>query len=131
VLAGSVSLVLHEEISFDINEIHGVLLDTELSILRQGDNIAVWWEGGPLLFITSAVSETIRKEATLIGQGTPYADILSQCAARIEITFDDLEEVRTEIDTLIEVQETLQDATQGFIFNAWNGKLAPPPLYQQ
>jgi hypothetical protein len=56
---------------------------------------------------------------------------LSQCAARIEITFDDLEEVRTEIDTLIEVQETLQDATQGFIFNAWNRKLAPPPLYQE
>ena len=46
---------------------------------------------------------------------------------RIEIAFDDLEEVRSEAETLVEVQALVQEASQGYIFNMWNGKLAPPP----
>ncbi|MEP7287578.1 MAG: hypothetical protein ABI947_17610 [Chloroflexota bacterium] len=127
---GSVSWVLFQAQSLDIEKVHEILLDTGLSILRQPDKFAVWQENGSLLFITLACSELVRQESVQIGQDTPYAEDLSRCNVRIEIAFDDLQEVRMEAETLIEVQSSLQEATQGYIFNIWNQKIAPPPEYE-
>jgi len=43
-----------------------------------------------------------------------------------EIGIADLDEVLDEINTLIEVQCTLQDATSGYLFNSWNGEVSGP-----
>ena len=51
---------------------------------------------------------------------------LKQCDKRFQISFDDLDEVLDEINTLIEVQITLQNATRGFLWNSWNGQLTAP-----
>src|SRR5262245_54544112 len=119
-------MVLFEDIEFGVEEAYDALLDSGFSLLRQADSLAVWWKAGPLLFITAVRGERVRQASAEIGRDTPYASELSQCSARIEIAFDDLEEVRTEIDSLVDVQGILQEATQGFIFNTWNRKLAPP-----
>lgn len=44
----------------------------------------------------------------------------------IEILIDDLDGVLDEINTLIEVQGTLQDVTRGFLFNTRNCVLSGP-----
>jgi hypothetical protein len=124
---GSVSLVLFSDQNLELKEVYDVLLETGLSVLRQSDKFAVWLENGPLLFVTAACSEPLRQAALIVGQDSPYAEALSRCNVRVEIAFDDLEEVRTEADTLIEVQTALQDATQGYIYNSWNRRIAPPP----
>ena len=69
-----------------------------------------------MLFLSFACGEAIRQAAMQIGQGTPHVVELSRCDARIEIAFDDLAEIRTEVETLVEVQAALQEPTQGFIF---------------
>ena len=46
--------------------------------------------------------------------------------AQFEITFGDLDEVLDEINTLIEVQATLQGATHGYQYNAWNRQWSAP-----
>ena len=70
--------------------------------------------------------EAIRREAMVVGAKSTIATDLSKCDARFEITFDPLDEVLDEINTLIEVQLTLQDATQGFLYNTWNRELTSP-----
>ena len=126
---GSVSLVLFEPGEIGFSEVYKTLLDIGLSILWQGDKLAVWRDNGPLLFLSLARGDVLSREAAQIGQGTPYTAELSRCSAQIRIAFDDLEEVRTEVDTLVDVQAGLQDATHGFIFNTWNHKLAPPRYF--
>jgi hypothetical protein len=126
-----VSLVLFEDEDLSFDHAHEALFDTGLTMIRQGERIAVWWENGPLVYISLAVGEAVRQQAEQIGQATPYAEILSRCSARFEITFDDLQAVREEMNTLLEVQDALQHVTQGFIFNVWNGQLAPPTSYEE
>ena len=120
-------MVIFESVDFGFEDLHDALLESGLSILRHENTLAVWLEDGPLLFITMLTGEAVQQESARIGIGTSYAEELTHCQTRIEIAFDDLEEVRTEVETLVEVQALLQEATQGFIFNTWNGKLAPPP----
>src|SRR5262245_10771112 len=119
-------MVLYEDAAAGLEDAYDAVLDCGFSTLRQGNKLAVWSEDGPMLFVSFACGEAVRQASTQIGLDTPYADELSQCDARIEITFDDLDEVRTEVETLVEVQAALQETTQGFIFNTWNRKLAPP-----
>jgi hypothetical protein len=42
---------------------------------------------------------------------------------RFEVLIDDLDEALDEINTLIEVQVALMNATQGFLFNTWIGEV--------
>lgn len=51
---------------------------------------------------------------------------LAACRWRFEVSFDDLDEVLDETNTLFEVQATLQDLTTGYVVNAWNGALTLP-----
>ena len=46
--------------------------------------------------------------------------------ARFEIEFDNLDEALYEINTLMEVQAALQDASSGLLFLPWNGNLSAP-----
>jgi len=131
VAAGSVSMVLFRDTTFNLEDVHDALLDNDFSILRQEDMLAVWLEGGPMLFVTLVTGDVVPEEAIDTAQDTPHAIELSQCGSRIDIIFDDLEEVRRDVDTLVEVQTILQDVTQGFVFNTWNCKLAPPPSLGQ
>lgn len=127
---GSSSWVMFPQDNFDIGFVYDLLLETGLSVLQQRDKVAIWLDNGPMLFITSVRGEAVRLKSMKIGKGSLYSEELSKCDARVEITFDDLQAVRKEEDTLIEVQSTLQEVTEGYIFNAWNRRIAPPPEFE-
>ena len=56
----------------------------------------------------------------------PHEAALRECDARFEIGMDDLDKVLDEINTLMEVETALQDASHGYLFLPWNGNLAGP-----
>ena len=92
------------------------------------DGLEVCYRDGPTLRIFLRSGETVLRDAVRIGGSSVYADFLSRCDCRIEITFSDLNAMLLESNTLIETQSTLQDATDGLVFNTWNESLSHPNI---
>jgi hypothetical protein len=97
-----------------------------LSVTREGDQLSAGRPGSPRFRIRLATGELVQAEAAEIGEGTPHEDAMRECDARFEIAIDDLDAALDEINTLMEVQGALQDASQGFLFLPWNGNLSEP-----
>lgn len=100
-----------------------------LAVRRDGDRLTVQPKGkeNPVLRVEFTSGEAVQRQiANGIALIAPYPERVSQCNARFDITFDNLDEVLDEINTLIEVQLALQDATKGFLFNSWNQSLSAP-----
>jgi hypothetical protein len=97
-----------------------------LTITRQGDRISAGRPGSPQFSIRLVTGELVRTEAVEISKGTAFEVALRECDARYEIGIDDLEAALDEINTLMEVQGALQDASRGFLFPPWNGSLSEP-----
>src|SRR5262249_9078677 len=95
-----------------------------LSVARQGDELSAGRPGGPEFRISLVSGESVRIEAAEIGAGTPHEAAMRECDARFEIGIADLDAALDEINTLMEVQGALQDASQGFLFLPWNGTLS-------
>lgn len=76
--------------------------------------------------ITLAQQPHVLIEAQEIGRGTEYEQALSRCDARFEIDIPDLDEALAEINTLMEVQGALQDASAGYLFLPWNCRIMEP-----
>ena len=93
---------------------------------KQGTELAVQWNGGPVLRIRYASDSRVASEATEISARTPHAGPMSQCNARFEVAIPDLETALDEMNTLMEVQMTLQEATGGYLFCGWNRALTGP-----
>jgi len=97
-----------------------------LKVARWGDTITASRPGSPEFRIRLATEEWVRAEAAEIGDGTPHEAAMRECDARFEVSFDSLDDVLDEINTLLEVQGALQDASRGFLFLPWNGNLSGP-----
>jgi hypothetical protein len=119
-------LILFRGSGKGLEEARRLLAGRGLSVTRRGEALAVRWRRGPVLLVRFARGKAAQREARWLAAGTPHVEQLGNCDARYEITFKDLEKVLDEINTLIEVQCTLQDATQGFIYRGWNDNLSPP-----
>jgi hypothetical protein len=94
-----------------------------LRVGRAGEQLQVQLGAGPVLRIRYARDPSVTAEARTIGANSRHAAALSQCDARFEVSFDDLAAVLDEVNTLIEVQMTLQELTRGVLFTAWNKAL--------
>jgi hypothetical protein len=125
-MADDVSMIFFRSGQFDLDAAASALTDRGLSVRRGEDELVVGFRGGPQLRVAYVSEPYVREEAEEIGAGTPHAAALGGCDARFEILIDDLDAVLDEINTLIDVQAALQDATGGFLFNTWNGELAGP-----
>ncbi len=82
---------------------------------------------GPILYVSinrGEFVETIGRR--LMGRGRKYRSLIAGCDTQIEITFRDLEEVLDEINTLIDIQATLQEATGGLLYRSWNQTFSGP-----
>ena len=101
--------------------------DLGLQVTRKANALAVRWGNGPEPSVAWSAGQHVAAEAAEIAEGGPFAGEPCRCDARFEIGIVDLDEVLDEINTLIEVQCTLQDATAGYLFNSWNGELSGPP----
>jgi hypothetical protein len=125
-MADDASLIFFRENHFDLAAAQLALADRGASIRREGNTLFVRWGNGPELRVVFVREDYVRQEAAEISAGTPHAEAMSQCDVRFEIIIDDLDAVLDEINTLIEVQATLQNATRGFLFKTWNGAMSAP-----
>lgn len=98
----------------------------KFNVRSYGDSLVVAGPGSQDFRITLAQQPHVLKEAQEIGRGTEYEQALSRCDARFEIDIPDLDEALAEINTLIEVQGALQDASAGYLFLPWNCKITEP-----
>ena len=97
-----------------------------LTFLRQGDELTASRPGSPQFRVRLSAEPSVAVEAAEIGEGTPHETALRECGARFEIVIDDLDAALHEMNTLMEVQGALQDASRGYLFVPWNGTLSEP-----
>src|SRR5262245_9369013 len=76
-----------------------------------GDELAVGFRHGPQLRVAFIEEPYVREEAAEISADSPHAMEMSRCEVRYEVLIDDLDDVLDEINTLIDVQAALQNAT--------------------
>lgn len=119
-------LVLFKAGAADLEAAARSLTAYGLTVTREPDHLTAGRPGTPQFRIWFASGADVQAEAADIGIGTPYAAALRECSARFEIGIDDLDAALDEINTLMEVQGALQDASQGFLFLPWNGQLSEP-----
>jgi hypothetical protein len=110
----------------DLDAVGRALAEYGLTVTHQSDHLTAGWPGGPHFRIWLEVGEPVRAEAAEIGEGTPHEAAMRECDARFDIGIDDLDEALQEINTLIEVQTAVQDASQGYLFLPWNNNLSEP-----
>lgn len=127
-MADGVSMIFFRSSVCDlgIDEAQRLLSARGLQVARDGSVMSVRGGSDPELSVVLSAESHVAEEATEIGEGTPFAAELSHCNARFEIGIADLDAALNEMNTLIEVQWTLQDATHGYLFNSWNGELSGP-----
>jgi hypothetical protein len=97
-----------------------------LTVAREGAQLVARRPKSPVFRIRLVTQSDVRAETAEIGEGTPHEAALRECDAYFEINFESLDEALDEINTLMEVQGALQDASQGFLFLPWNGNLSEP-----
>lgn len=97
-----------------------------LAVEREGDRLRATRPGAPAFGVVRVTGPSVAAEAAEIGADTEHAEALSRCDARFDILVEDLDAALDEINTLIEVQGALQDASRGYLFVGWNGTLSEP-----
>ena len=110
----------------DLDAVARSLAEYGLTVAHHGDHLTAGWPGGPQFRVWLDVGEHVRAKAAEIGEGTPHEAAMRECDARFDIGIDDLDEALGEINTLIEVQSAVQDASQGYLFLPWNNNLSEP-----
>jgi hypothetical protein len=61
-----------------------------------------------------------------MGRTRKYLPLIRDCDTQIEITFDNLEEVLDDANTLIDAQHLLQSDTGGLLYRSWNQLFSGP-----
>lgn len=100
------------------------LRDAGLKVEKINNELKASWDNGPELIVSYSSGEKVQQDSERLGNGSEYENELKSCQSRFEISFDDIDDVLDEMNTLIEVQGTLQDISDGISFNSWNQQLS-------
>ncbi|MBX9625460.1 MAG: hypothetical protein K2X82_16760 [Gemmataceae bacterium] len=112
---------------FDAARLRHLLADRGLTVTGDEPPFAVRFRDGPTLAVGLERGEEAEVLAgRLMGRARKYRAAVAGCDAYLRISFDDLDAVLDEINTLIDVQATLQDATGGLMYRSWNRTWAGP-----
>lgn len=113
-------------ISASLNWAAKVLADCGLELeLELGENsVLITGDEDFRLGLSLNDASHVLQEAIELAHGTEHVHAMSQCMARFEISITDLEAVLDEMNTLIEVQQTLLTAVDGVLWNEWNEALS-------
>jgi hypothetical protein len=94
-----------------------------LDVEEYGNHLIAYYKDSPKYRIGLVSGDYVKEEAIEIAEDTKTELQLKNCNARFEITIKDLELALDEINTLMEVQVALMEASNGFLFTPWNGNL--------
>ncbi|MBK6921172.1 MAG: hypothetical protein IPH07_27495 [Deltaproteobacteria bacterium] len=119
-------MVFFPALACDLDAAAKSLAGYGLTVTRRGDELTAGRPGSPQFRIVLSAEPHVAVEAAKIGMGTPHEAAMRECGARFEVAIDDLDAALDEINTLMEVQGALQDASQGFLFLPWSGHLSEP-----
>ena len=105
-----------------------VVRDHPNGYARSGATLATkaYADGDPILFIRHEVGPHVRHMAEKVAMGSEHETAMKDCNACFVVCFADLEQALDEINTLIDVQSTLQDLTSGYLYLEWNASLSAP-----
>ncbi|MGZ0174563.1 MAG: DUF4304 domain-containing protein [Planctomycetales bacterium] len=105
----------------------GVLLEGRGFDVEGAKNDELRCECNDIVFLLSRhEGPDVQHESAMIGDRLNNPTEIEQCDCRFQIGFYELEKVLDEINSLIEIQTTLQDATNAYLFNVWNECVQPP-----
>lgn len=110
--------------SSNLEEAQAALTSCGLTVEGDRHELVCFRDNSPEFTIHLNSEVEVQTEALEIAEENPnYRSRLKNCDARFEIYFEELSEVLNEIDTLIDIQITLQDIAKGIVFTSWNGIL--------
>ena len=93
-----------------------------LTVESDRNKLICFRDNSPRFTIALNQEAEVRSSAKALGEEYPnYRSRLKNCDAHFAISFADLSEVLDEVNTLIDIQIVLQDATAGIVFTSWNG----------
>jgi hypothetical protein len=112
---------------FTLESLKQVLGDEGVTVAGDGEPFALRCGDGPTLYASITRGEVAEVLASrLMGRGRKHRGLIRGCDTYVEITFESLDEVHDEINTLIVVQEALQQATGGLLYRSWNRSFSGP-----
>ncbi|MHC4879763.1 MAG: hypothetical protein ACYTGL_25195 [Planctomycetota bacterium] len=98
----------------------------ERTLETGGEVLTVKYGNGPTFHVCFNDNGRVIEESREIGDDSDFAEQLRRCSVRFEVIIEDLDEAIDEMNSLIELQLSLQSLTGGFIFNCWNSELSEP-----
>jgi hypothetical protein len=99
---------------------------TNLTVEAASGFLVVSYEGSPKYRVYYSSTPDVLIEAAEIGAGRPEEAAMRTFGARFEVVISDLDEALDEINTLMELQSALQEASGGYLFLPWNGNISKP-----
>lgn len=113
--------------AFTAARLKQVLADNGVTAEGNAEPYSLKWGEGPTLYasiIRGEIASVLARR--LIGRQRKHRELADASDAYIEIKFESLDEVLDEINTLIQVQITLQQATGGLLYRSWNQSFTGP-----
>lgn len=110
----------------DLEQAAKALEACRLTVTRSGDRLTVTRPDAPTFRVSLSDAPHVARVAIEIAAGTEHQAAMAAFDARFEISIEDLDEALDEINTLMEVQVSLQDASNGYLFIPWSGVIAKP-----
>jgi hypothetical protein len=115
------------EAKFTPERLKQVLGENGVTVTGDQQRFALRSGTGPTLYASITRGEVAAILAgRLMGRRRKHRTLAAGCDAYVEITFESLDEVLDEINTLIVVQGALQEATGGLLYRSWNQTFSGP-----
>ncbi|MCZ2341389.1 MAG: hypothetical protein LC104_06280 [Bacteroidales bacterium] len=117
------------ERKFTPDRLKQVLDDDGVTVTGEKQPFALrWGDDGPVLYVSIERGEAAEILASRLmdSRDQEHRGLIAGCDTYIEITFESLDEVLDEINTLIVVQSALQQVTGGLMYRSWNQTFSGP-----
>lgn len=104
-----------------------VLRDCVMGVTADAGQLTVRRGDGPAMHVSVTRDRSAKILASrLAGAPSEHGESFASIDAHTEVSFEDLDETLDEMNTLIDVQCALQDATGGVVYRAWNQTFSGP-----
>lgn len=99
---------------------------SSMVVAEEDDQFTVRRFDGPEMLVTLDAGPQVAAEAAEVAEAYDLPE-MAALDRRFEVSFNDLDEVLDEINTLIEVQCHLEDLTGGYVVRSWNHEVSIAP----